>query len=344
MGKIQINTDVLICAFEDHNYEMHQYLDTKSGEIVFVTEFEMPEEDELKESMEEEPERYVYIEPIDSSASFRVMEDFVEQLEDGEMKEELSEALRRRRPFRQFKDTMYRYPDIKEEWFRYHDQRMKDVARRWLEEHNIDAELLPLPGERRAKERKRKKNILSEKQVEYITAAFVVMNNQMREDIITLAKDEDAHEGLWIWNELPPVGRAALDMPMLFKLFTAFITLVYKFHSEEEFRLGNRAEELLLYIAIEYAKGLAETAGEEIEEFEDFKVYAFEDEDFLMMYEPKFDGFEESEHGEMMGIGSLSPKEWFEAYNEPKNPHPFFWEQKERKIFRANREIPEDEE
>ncbi len=342
--KMKINTDMLIGAFEDHNYEMHRYLDTKSGETVFVTESDMPEGDELKESMEQEPERYVYIEPIDSSVSFRVMEDFVAQLAEGDMKHDLSEALQRRRPFRQFKDTMYRYPETKEEWFWYHDQRMKEIACRWLEDHNIDAELLPLPGERGVKKRKQKKYILSEKQIEYISAAFHLMNDEMRNDIMTLVGNENADENLWIWNELPPAGRADLDIHMLFKLFTAFITLVYKFHSEEEFRLGNRAEELLLHIAIEHAIGLAETAGEEIDWFEDFRGYAFEDEDFLLMYEPRFDGFDESRYGKMMGIGSLSPKEWFEAYEAPRNPHPFFRKQKESNVFPANREIPEYEE
>ena len=60
---------------------------------------------------------------------------------------------------------------------------MKEVVRRSLKEHNIDAELLPLPGERRAQESKQKEYILSEKQIEYITAAVDLMNDQMRDDI-----------------------------------------------------------------------------------------------------------------------------------------------------------------
>ena len=84
--------------------------------------------------------------------------------------------------------------------------------------------------------------------------------------------------------------------------------------------------------------------GKKLEAFEDFRACAFEDEDFLMMYELKFDGFEESRYGEMMGIGSLSLKNWFEARNEPRNSHPFFWKQIERNTFPANREIPNYEE
>ena len=344
MMAIRIDTDMLIAALEDHNYEIHHYLDKKSGEIVSITELDMPEEDELKQSIEAGTERYMYIEPIDSSESFRVMEEFVGQLEEGNIQNELFQALRRRKPFRQFKDTMYQYPGIKEEWFWYHDQRMTEIASHWLEDHSIDAELLPVPEARMPKKQKPKRYVLSKRQIEYLSAAFDLINDQLRNDIMILTTDENAFGDLWIWNELPPIGRAHLDIHMVFKLFTAFITLVYKFHNEEEFRFGNRAEELLLHVSIEHAIGLAEMNGEDLEAFENFKVNVFEDEDFLMMYEPEFDGFEESRYGEMMGIRSLSPKNWFEAYDASRNSHPFFWKQEERNIFPANREIPDYEE
>ena len=64
----------------------------------------------------------------------------------------------------------------------------------------------------------------------------------------------------------------------------------------------------------------------------------------LSVQSTKFDGFDEGRYGEMMGIGSLSPKNWFEAYRAPRKSHPFFWKQIERNTFPANREIPDYEE
>lgn len=108
MGRIQIDTDMLICALEDHNFEVHYYLDIKTGEIVTLTDLGIPEEDELRECIDKEEDRYIYIEPIDSRESFEIMERYIYQLPEGKSKNDLSEALKRRKPFRQFKDTLYR--------------------------------------------------------------------------------------------------------------------------------------------------------------------------------------------------------------------------------------------
>ncbi len=128
---------------------------------------------------------------------------------------------------------------------------------------SIKAELLPLPEERVSK---KKKYILSKKQIEYLSYAFDLMYDEIINDIKTL-----------------------------------FIV--------------------------------------EMEDYGDFIQYAYEGLDFLIMYELKFDGFDESPQGEMMGIGSFSTKEWFKLYNKPRNHHPFFWDMNERLSFPANREI-----
>jgi hypothetical protein len=331
MGKIQIDTDMLIVALEDQSSETNYYLDVKTGEIVVLTDFDIPEED-----------KYVYIDPIDSHESFRTMERFVDQLSEGRIKDDLSDALTRRKPFRQFKDTLHNYSDIREKWFLYHSQELKKTAHQWLQNMDIDADLLPLIEERKSKKREKRKYILSKMQIECLSSALELMYDEIKNDIATLVKTENAMEDLWLWNQLPPIGRAHLDLNMTFKLLISLITLVYKFHSEKNFKLGNRAEELLLHIAIENASGIAELYQDEIEDYNDFAIHTYEDFDFLMMYEQKFDGFDESPQGEMMGIGSLSPKDWFKTYNWPRKPHPFFWDQKDRLRFPANREITKD--
>ncbi len=109
---------------------------------------DMPEEEELRELIETEAERYIFIESIGSNESFRVMEQFVEQLPEEKARNDLFDALNRRKPFRQFKDTLLDYPNIREKWFLFHDQEFKRKAQEWLEDHNITAELLPLLEER----------------------------------------------------------------------------------------------------------------------------------------------------------------------------------------------------
>ncbi len=342
MGRIQIDTDMLICALEDHNFEVHYYLDIKTGEIVTLTDLDIPEEDELRESLDKDKDRYIYIEPIDSRESYAIMERFVYQLPEGKSKNNLTEALKQRKPFRQFKDTLHDYPDIREKWFQYHNQEIKKIAREWLQYNNIDAELLPLPEKRIQKEKKKREHILSKKQIKYLSYGFDLMYDEMKNDIETLSRNKKETDNTWLWDVLPPIGRAELNINMAFKLLTSLITLVYKFHIEEDFMLGNRAEELLLHIAIENALRIAEGDQVEIRDFNTFIDCYFEDTDFLMMYDQEYDGIDESPIGEMMRIGSLSPKDWFTPYNMPRQQHPFFWPDKERLKFPANKEITDD--
>ena len=50
-----------------------------------------------------------------------------------------------RGPFRCFKDTLLEFPDLQEQWFKYHDGRMLEYAQEWLEE-NLPGATLAVPG------------------------------------------------------------------------------------------------------------------------------------------------------------------------------------------------------
>ena len=198
MERIQIDTDMLISALEDNNFEVNHYLDIKTGEIVTLTDLDIPEEDELRECIDKDKDRYIYIEPIDSRESYEIMERFVYQLPEGKSKNNLTEALKRRKPFRQFNDKLYDYPDIREKWFQYHNQELKRIAREWLQYNNIDAELLPLPEERIQKEKKKREYILSKKQIKYLSYAFDLMYDEIKNDIETLSRNEKETDNTWL--------------------------------------------------------------------------------------------------------------------------------------------------
>ena len=146
MAKIKIDTDELICSMENHSDYMSYYLNKETGEIITISEeLDLIEDEEINEKIDEEPERFIYIEPIDSSESFRIMEDFIFKLPDGKAKNQLEYAISKSKPFRRFKDKLYEYPDIREMWYKFHAQEMKKEANEWLLDNKIEAELLPLP-------------------------------------------------------------------------------------------------------------------------------------------------------------------------------------------------------
>lgn len=135
---LSIHAGGLAEALESPPDEACWLLNLESGEVVSVTgeELEDPPEDEDWE----DPERFLAIDAIDSSEAFQIMEDFVDELPEGEGCRALARALRLPRPFRCFKDTLGEFPALRERWFKFHHGRMLEYAQAWLEDH--------LPGAR----------------------------------------------------------------------------------------------------------------------------------------------------------------------------------------------------
>ena len=150
MAKLKINMDELIFALEDQSYETEHFLDLKTGETVMLVDSDfIDEDDDLRESIENEPERYLFIDPVNSGESYQIMEDFLNQLScNDEVISDLQNALYHSKSFKRFKDALSNYPEIREDWFKFHNQEMKETAKRWLEYNDIDAELLSLPDEK----------------------------------------------------------------------------------------------------------------------------------------------------------------------------------------------------
>jgi hypothetical protein len=144
MGKIKIDAGMLAEAMEDNSGTHDWYLDKQTGEIVMCAdEFSRDEwSKDDAERIEGEPERFLCIEPLEPHESFGVMEDFLAELDDGGPKETLFNSLRMRHPFRAFKDALCGYPDLREQWFEFHNLWMLEKAKEWLEEEQVDAELV----------------------------------------------------------------------------------------------------------------------------------------------------------------------------------------------------------
>ena len=148
MEKTQIDLYELVFALEWHSDETASYLDVETGQIVQVSDLFDDEDERLREQIEENPARYHYIEPIDSNESFRMMARFVDSLPEGEAQMLLAKSLQRRSPFRNFKDDLYDFPDVQNQWYKYHGEQLVQMAGEWLEAEKIDAELVSAAGPR----------------------------------------------------------------------------------------------------------------------------------------------------------------------------------------------------
>lgn len=140
---IEIETMWLYMALEDHSGDARFYLDRRTGEILRVSEMSETEQEkeETYARMMEEPDRWLEIEPIPSRDAFRVMEDFVSGLPEGEQKRTLNRALSWKKPFSNFKQALYEMPELKEAWHAFHDASIRKAAEEWLALEGIEAKL-----------------------------------------------------------------------------------------------------------------------------------------------------------------------------------------------------------
>ena len=129
------------------------YLNQKTGEAVLLIDEEMLTAEE-EESSEELPEwqreakkvakdilenrgNYVELPSKGEINEYQIMEDFCRSIEDRQISEELSDAIKGRGAFRRFKDNIVRM-GIEDRWYKYKNETLKRMALEWCEENHID--------------------------------------------------------------------------------------------------------------------------------------------------------------------------------------------------------------
>jgi len=83
--------------------------------------------------------KYITIEPLESNESFKIMEKFVDQLDNSKLRERLVYALYNGRPFANFKNIIDN-SDIRQDWFDFKDKKLQEYVKTMIE-INIPEEL-----------------------------------------------------------------------------------------------------------------------------------------------------------------------------------------------------------
>ncbi|WP_320042062.1 UPF0158 family protein [uncultured Desulfobacter sp.] len=144
MGKIKIVDSDLLDLLEDHSGFRTGHIDKQTGEILMTFEdYDEPEQEEIFEKLEQDPDRYLRIEPIDSHEGFRIMENFVAGLPEGEDRDLLRKVLSWKKPFSNFRSALADMGDLRRQWFDFHDKELRRLATEWLKVEKLDAELVP---------------------------------------------------------------------------------------------------------------------------------------------------------------------------------------------------------
>jgi len=65
------------------------------------------------------------------------MEDFIATVEGERLAELLEVAIKGKGAFRRFKDVLLNYPEERERWFEFKDDRMRERALEWLDDIDV---------------------------------------------------------------------------------------------------------------------------------------------------------------------------------------------------------------
>jgi len=101
----------------------------------FFTENDEEEEDDELELQHENWEKCISVEPPESHESFEIMENFVQEVDDKKLQKQLINALERRHPFANFKNTIDN-SDCREQWFAFKQRELEKYV--W---QNIEFEI-----------------------------------------------------------------------------------------------------------------------------------------------------------------------------------------------------------
>src|SRR5260370_33395697 len=136
-GKL-IDKDMVEVAMEDSNLANSYYLNTLTGEVVFLSDF-TDTADAIEKRLEdtEISGDYIPIERISSHEAYQWMESFVAEIvapKDAQDVEKLSIALMGKGAFRRFKDVLHSVGDEwVQAWYHWKDDQLHTAMKEWFE-------------------------------------------------------------------------------------------------------------------------------------------------------------------------------------------------------------------
>jgi len=149
---VPVRLQELVPAFHNGG-RAHFYLDKETGQVLMDFEECMYNEqgEDIHHCLIETPSRFIQIESIGHRETMKMMREFIQSCSHGEIMQKLEEALNSQRPFQNFRNIVSDNLECRQEWLLFEEEYTKKLARDWLHEHQVDAELV-LPDKTEAQQ------------------------------------------------------------------------------------------------------------------------------------------------------------------------------------------------
>lgn len=146
----------IIDGMESQTYEGRCFLNRETGEIIGISDYEfraVEEESSLescpewqrdliqtaKQILDDDKGKYIALPLRFDIDEYSMMENFALSVDD-EISDCLYAAIKERGAFRRFKDEVARF-EIEEDWYKFRDEKYKELAIEWCEYNNIEFSL-----------------------------------------------------------------------------------------------------------------------------------------------------------------------------------------------------------
>ena len=148
LGRLAINWRELERAFEGGGdaAATEWYLDRMTGKLECLIEGD-PDSEAVRDRLDRDVDRYARIEPPGTEEEYAWMEEFVAGVSHAKATKDLQRALEGAGTFKRFRETLNRYPELRDQWFAVRERRTREAMVAWLAAQGIEPQT-PLPPPR----------------------------------------------------------------------------------------------------------------------------------------------------------------------------------------------------
>jgi len=131
LNELQVDLDQLADLIDGGPDSAGGRLDLTTGDVWPEIAFDDSSDDD-DEDEDDDPDRWLYVWPTGSRRAYNDMVDFTATRESRTLAARLERALEGRGAFRRFKDVLFDWPEDRDAWFVFSEDRRRGRAREWL--------------------------------------------------------------------------------------------------------------------------------------------------------------------------------------------------------------------
>ncbi|MDH4239412.1 MAG: UPF0158 family protein [Phycisphaerae bacterium] len=152
---LRVKLDNIIEGLECQSDESHSYLDKRTGKVILISDEELRaaendepiedfpdwQQDQIKiaEEILTETGDYIGLPSKFDIHEYSIMERFCLSIDDPEISDTLYSLIKGSGAFQRFKNAIHKF-EIVEDWYKYRDNTLKEIAIEWCEDNGIEFE------------------------------------------------------------------------------------------------------------------------------------------------------------------------------------------------------------